>query len=109
MPQRTFANQKALIDYAERNGLAYLWDGTRAFYRRQRLLSPNQYQTAEVRTYRGVRRVMLLRKAILEAEWAAVRDTIAIKRERWRAKRAEKEKRTAARAALKQPPTRVRE
>jgi hypothetical protein len=36
MPQRTFANQKALIDYAERNGLAYLWEETPAFYRRQR-------------------------------------------------------------------------
>jgi hypothetical protein len=46
MPVREFANKKALIDYAEQNGLAYLWEGTRAFYKRQRLLSPDQYQTA---------------------------------------------------------------
>jgi hypothetical protein len=47
MSHRKFANQKALIDYAE--------------------LSPDQYQTADVRTLsRGVRRVMLLPKAILE-------------------------------------------
>jgi hypothetical protein len=71
------------------------------------VLLPNQYQTAEVRTYRGVRRMMLLPKAILEAEWAVIRDTIAIKRERWRAKRAEKEKRAAARSA-KQWPTHAR-
>jgi hypothetical protein len=106
MPQKTFANQKALIDHAERNGLAYLWDGTRAFYKRQRLLSPDQYQTADVRTSRGVRRVMLLPKAILEAEWAAIRETISIKRESWRAKRAEKEKRAVARVSAKRRPAR---
>jgi hypothetical protein len=49
MPQRTFANQKALIDYAERNGLAYLWDGTRAFYRRQRLARSAGASPAQVR------------------------------------------------------------
>ena len=27
MPQRKFVNQKALVDYAERNGLVYLWAG----------------------------------------------------------------------------------
>ena len=102
MPQKKFASQKALIDYTERNGLAYLWEGTRAFQKRRQLLSPDQYQNADVRTSRGVRRVMLLPKAILEAEWAAIRGTIAIKRERLRAKRAEKEKRAAARAAAKQ-------
>ena len=33
---REFANQKALIDYAEQNGLAYLWEGMPAFAKRQR-------------------------------------------------------------------------
>jgi len=37
---REFANQKALVDYAERNGLVYLWEGMPAFARGQRMLSP---------------------------------------------------------------------
>ena len=40
---REFASQKALISYAERKGLTYLWEGTPAFARRQRLLSRDQY------------------------------------------------------------------
>jgi hypothetical protein len=36
MPQRKFANQKALIDYAEQNGLVYVW----AWIERQRVISP---------------------------------------------------------------------
>jgi hypothetical protein len=47
MPPR----QKALISYAERKGLC-LWEGTPAFARRQRLLSRDQYELAEVRTSR---------------------------------------------------------
>jgi hypothetical protein len=81
MPQREFANQKALIDYAEQNGLAYLWEGMPSFGKRQRLrspmpaftkrqqqLSPEQYEIVDVRTSRGVRRAMLFPKAILDAE-----------------------------------------
>jgi hypothetical protein len=65
---REFASQKALISYAERKGLIYLWEGTPAFARRQRLLSRDQYELAEVRTSRrGVRPAMLFPKAILEA------------------------------------------
>jgi hypothetical protein len=44
MPQREFANQKALVAYAERNGLAYEYEYTPAFAKRQRLLSPEQYE-----------------------------------------------------------------
>ena len=90
---REFANQKALISYAERKGLIYLWEGTPAFARRQRLLSRDQYELAEVRTSRGVRPAMLFPKAILEAEWAAdapFREAMAIKRERLRALRAKR-------------------
>jgi hypothetical protein len=100
MPVREFANQKSLIDHAERNGLVYLWERMRAFARRQRMLSPmpaftkrqqllstDQYEIVDVRTPRGVRR------AILQAEFAANRGVLASKRERWRAKRAEKQKR----------------
>jgi hypothetical protein len=85
-----------LIQYAEKNGLAYLWQGTPAFAKRQRMMRPERYEIAEVRTSRGVRPVMLLAKTILQAEWAAdapFREAMAIKRERLRAL---KEKRAKA-------------
>jgi hypothetical protein len=85
---------RRLLPYAERKGLIYLWEGTPAFARRQRLLSRDQYELAEVRTSRrGVRPAMLFPKAILEAEWAAdapFREAMAIKRERLRALRAKR-------------------
>ena len=98
MPQRKFANQKALIEYAEQNSLVYVWAWIErqrvispAFTKRQRLLSPDQYKIVDVRTSRGgVRRAMLFPKAILEAEFEANREVLAIKRARWRAKRAAK-------------------
>jgi len=75
---REFANQKALIDYAEQNGLAYLWEGMPAFaerqrlllplpafVKRQRLLSTDQYEIVDVRTSQGMRRAMLFRTATL--------------------------------------------
>jgi hypothetical protein len=86
MPRREFATQKKLQDYAERNGKVYLWEGTPAFAKRQRLLLPDQYELVEVRTSRGVRPVMLLPKAILQAEFEA--NAPPRKRERLRAKRA---------------------
>ena len=50
-----------------------------------------EYEIVEVRTSRGVSRVMLFSKAIIRAEWEAnapLREAMAIKRERWRVKRA---------------------
>ena len=107
---REFANQKSLIDHAERNGLVYLWETMPAFARRQRMLSPmpaftkrqqllstDQYEIVDVRTPRGVRRAMLFPKAILQGEFAANREVLASKRERWRAKRAAKQLPTHAR------------
>jgi hypothetical protein len=85
--QREFANQKALIAYAEGNGLAYEYEYTPAFAKWQRLLSPEQYEIAEVRTSRGVSRAMLFSKAIIQAERdanAALRESMVIKRERLR-------------------------
>jgi hypothetical protein len=41
---KEFANQKALIDYAEQNGLAYEYEYTPAFAKRHRLLPPEQYE-----------------------------------------------------------------
>ena len=73
---------------------------THAFAKRQRLLSPEQYDIVEVRTSRGASsRVMLFSKAIIQAEWEAnapLREGMAIKRERLRALRA---KRAAERVA----------
>jgi hypothetical protein len=99
MSQREFANQKALIAYAEQNGLVYEWQGSQAFAKRQRELSSEQYEIVEVRTSRGMNRAMLFSQAIIQAEWVAnapSREAMAIKRERWRALRA---KRSAERAA----------
>jgi hypothetical protein len=89
MSQREFANQKALIEYAEQNGLVYEWQGSQAFAKRQRELSSEQYEIVEVRTSRGMNRAMLFSQAILLAE-------VAIKREQLRVLRA---KRAAEQAA----------
>ena len=86
-----FASQRALIEYAERNGLEYAWEGMHTFGKWQRLLSPEQYEVVEVRTSRGLNRAMLLSKAIIQADRdanAPMREAMAIKRERGRAKRA---------------------
>ena len=93
MPQREFANQKALVAYAEQNDLAYEYEYTPAFAKWQRLLSPEQYEIVEARTSRGVSRVMLFSKAIIQAEWEAnapLREAMAIKRERLRVLRAKR-------------------
>ena len=104
MPQREFANQKALVAYAEqKNDLAYEYEYTPAFANWQRLLSPEQYEIVEARTSRGVSRVMLFSKAIIQAEWEAnapPREALAIKRERLRALRA---KRAAKQSSPKKP------
>jgi hypothetical protein len=98
MPHKKFANQKALIDYAEQNGLVYIWAfairqrmPSPAFTERQRLLSRDQYEIVDVRTSRGVRRAMLFPKAILQAEFETNREVLAMKRQGWRAKRATKQ------------------
>ena len=72
MARREFATQKNFHDYAERTGQAYLWEGTAAFAKRQRLLSPDQYEIVDVRTHRrGVRRAMLFwRRAVHSDETA---------------------------------------
>jgi hypothetical protein len=82
--------RRSLIAYAEGNGLAYEYEYTPAFAKWQRLLSPEQYEIAEVRTSRGVSRAMLFSKAIIQAERdanAALRESMVIKRERLRAPR----------------------
>ena len=102
MPVREFANKKALIDYAEQNGLVYVWAFSireqlvsPAFTKRQQMLSPDQYEIVDVRTpRRGVRRAMIFPKAILQAEFEAnapLRERMAIKRKQLRAKRPAKQ------------------
>jgi hypothetical protein len=93
MAQREFANQKALVAYAEQNDLAYEYEYTPAFAKWQRLLTPEQYEIVGARTSRGVSRVMLFSKAIIQAEWEAnapLREALATKRERLRALRAKR-------------------
>ena len=102
MPQQEFANQKALLAYAERNALVYAWERSPAFAKRQRLLSPKEYDIVEVRRSGGMRRAMLFSQAILLAEWEAnapLREALAIKRERWRVNRAQ-ERRARGQAAF---------
>src|ERR1700730_2063342 len=53
MAQREFANQTALVAYAEQNDLAYEYEYTPAFAKWQRLLSPEQYEIVEVRNRCG--------------------------------------------------------
>ena len=52
------------------------------FAERQRRLSPEQYEIADVLYSQGVRRVMLFPKAILKEEWedAPLRHALGIKR-----------------------------
>jgi hypothetical protein len=91
MPQRKFANQRPLSTTPSRTAL---WQDAKrrpsvpAFTRRQQMLSPDQYEIVGVRTRYGLRRAMLFPKAILQAEFEANRERLAMKRERWRAKRA---------------------
>ena len=89
MMAREFANQQALIEYAEQNGLAYAWKGSNIFAKRQRQLSPEQYEIVDVRTSRGMNQAVLFSQAILQAN-APLREAMAIKRERWRVLRAKR-------------------
>jgi hypothetical protein len=74
-----------------RNAIKGLVIYTPAFAKRQRLLTPEQYEIVDVCTSRRMSRAMLFSKAIIQAELevnAPLREAMAIKRERWRARRA---------------------
>ncbi len=89
MHPETFEHQEAVYEYAERNGLSYAWEGSPAFAKRLRVLSPEQYQILAAHTRRGVRKVLLFSKHVLAAEWLADkprRDRLAAKRRLWRQK-----------------------
>jgi hypothetical protein len=96
MHPETFEHHAAVHDYAERNGLAYLWEGTAAFENRRRTLAPKQYQILAVQTPKGMTRVILFSKDILKAELKADaprHDAVADKRARAWAKREARMKR----------------
>jgi len=80
-PPNAFEHHAAAYDYAERNGLTYVWDGTAAFEKRKRLLSPQQYQILDVHTRRGVKQVLLFSKDILKAETS--RHSVDKRARRW--------------------------
>jgi hypothetical protein len=81
-----FANQRALIEYAEAHDLAYAWEGSNTFAKRWRLAQlaqPGQYELVEVPTKRGISKALLFPRAILRAEEEAdrpFREALAIKR-----------------------------
>ena len=105
MPSRQFANRKALLQYAKRHGLVYLWEGTPLFAKWQRLLSWEHYGIVEVQTSRrGVWSAMLFAKpAQAERDAADPPEMMAIKRAQRAVKReeAKKERRSAQRAMKK--------
>jgi hypothetical protein len=97
MPRRTFASQKELQDHAEQTGKVCRLEGVA---KRQRLLSPDQYEIVDVRTSGGVKQAILIPKAVLKAVWEAeapFREVLGIKgeRKRLRAKRPAKSKRAS--------------
>jgi hypothetical protein len=100
MSHREFANQKQLIAYAERNDLVYAWERSPAFAKRQRLLSPKQYEIVGVRVARHEQGDAVLGSNSAGGMGGQCTPTraMAIKRERWRVKRAQ-ERRVAERKA----------
>jgi hypothetical protein len=99
--QETFRDQHALLEYVEEHDLAPCSSRkiscTRrpryAFSHRLRALAPGQYEIVEVQTRRGITRALLFPKDILRAE-APLREALAIKRERLRARREERKRRS---------------
>ena len=83
-PER-FEHHTELQNYAERNGLTFVWEGMAAFANRARTLSPDEFAICTVRTKRGTTRALLFSKAILHVEFEAdrpFREAMAIKRAR---------------------------
>jgi hypothetical protein len=74
-----FADPIELHRHADRNGLAYAWEFTRAFAKWQELLTREQYELVEVRTSQGASRAMLFSRAM------KLEQQVAAERERWRA------------------------
>jgi hypothetical protein len=91
-----FSGYTELHEYAERNGLAYSLQGTKAFAKRRPLarVSPAQYELVEVQTDRGTTKALLFSKAIQRAEKDSVR---------FRERKAERERRAVTERPRKRP------
>jgi hypothetical protein len=70
MDEAPFPNHAAALKYAELNGLELVWAGTTAFEKRQRALSPDQFQVRPVRTRKGITMAGLFSKEITDPEKA---------------------------------------
>ena len=68
MNPEPFPNHEAVHEYAKRHDLEYAWEGTAAFEKRKRTLSPVQFQILAVHTRKGMTRVLLFSKEIIKAE-----------------------------------------
>jgi hypothetical protein len=64
----SFPDQLAVHEYAKARGLEYVWEGTQAFEKRLRTLSPEQYQIVTVHTRKGMTRALLFSREIIRAE-----------------------------------------
>jgi hypothetical protein len=90
MSTEPFSDPAALHRYAKAHGLEYAWAYSPAFNKRLRTLSTEQFEIREVRTRRGMTKVLLFSTQIVLAEWLADkprRDRLVEKRKRLRAKK----------------------
>ena len=90
MNRELFKDHMELYEYAKRNGLEIAWAYSPAFQKRLRTLSRDQFEIREVRTRKGMTKVLLFSQEIIKAEWLADkprRDRLAAKRKRLRAKK----------------------
>jgi hypothetical protein len=63
-----FPHHAAVEEYAKARGLEYVWEGTAAFEKRLRTLSPEQYQIVAVHTGKGMTKVLFFSREIIRAE-----------------------------------------
>ena len=80
---KIFEHHEAVDKYAEAHGLAYVWEGTTAFEKRRRTLSPAQYEILAVQSPWGVTRVLLFSKEIARAEAKALSERLAKRKARY--------------------------
>ena len=59
-----FPHYQAVHDYANAHGLEYAWEGTAAFEKRLRTLSPEQFQIVAVHARERMTRVVLFSKGL---------------------------------------------
>jgi hypothetical protein len=90
MHPETFEHHTELLNYAERNALTFVWEGTAAFANRARTLPPEEFGICTVRT----------KQAEFEAD-RPFREAMAIKRARRAVMREEAKREAIERAKQK--------